>query len=122
MVSDTDSTDDLGSSAKYWANTYTDVLYLTSTSTITGGENVATFNGGITIGSDGEGHDLILYGETAGQYVQWDMDYSTNAGGLLIKDNVILDIGTGHDLSIASDGDDVNFDTATDDRYIIRCF
>lgn len=28
LVSDTDSTDDLGSTAKYWANTYTDTLYV----------------------------------------------------------------------------------------------
>jgi hypothetical protein len=28
LISDTDSTDDLGSTAKYWLNTYTDYLYL----------------------------------------------------------------------------------------------
>ena len=36
LISDTDSTDDLGSSAKYWANTYTDKIYLNSTASIDG--------------------------------------------------------------------------------------
>lgn len=36
LISDTDSTDDLGSSAKYWANTYTDKLYLNATATLAG--------------------------------------------------------------------------------------
>ena len=36
LVSDTDSTDDLGSSSKYWANAYIDKLYLNATATIDG--------------------------------------------------------------------------------------
>jgi len=36
LISDTDSTDDLGSSAKYWANTYTDRVYLNSTAYLYG--------------------------------------------------------------------------------------
>jgi hypothetical protein len=34
LISDTDSTDDLGSSLKYWANVYTDKIYLDADSTI----------------------------------------------------------------------------------------
>jgi hypothetical protein len=34
LISDTDSTDDLGSSTKYWANAYLDKIYLDSDSTI----------------------------------------------------------------------------------------
>lgn len=118
IVSDTDGTDDLGSSSIYWKAGYFDKIYLSATATITGGSNVSTFDGGITIGSNGSGHDLILYGETAGQYVQWDMDYSTNAGGLLLKDNVILDVGTGHDVSFSSDGTNLSIVTATDDTIV----
>lgn len=36
LISDTDSTDNLGSSAKYWANIYTDKIYLNATATLSG--------------------------------------------------------------------------------------
>lgn len=36
LISDTDSTDDLGSSAKYWANGYVDKLYVNSTAYLDG--------------------------------------------------------------------------------------
>lgn len=36
LISDTDSTDDLGSSTKYWANTFTDKLYLNATAYMDG--------------------------------------------------------------------------------------
>ena len=36
LVSDTDSTDNLGSSSKYWANTYSDKIYLNGTATLDG--------------------------------------------------------------------------------------
>lgn len=36
LISDADSTDDLGSAAKYWANAYTDKLYLNATATLDG--------------------------------------------------------------------------------------
>lgn len=36
LISDTDSTDDLGSSTKYWANLYTDKIYLNSTASLDG--------------------------------------------------------------------------------------
>lgn len=36
LISDTDSTDNLGSSSKYWANTFTDKLYLNATATLDG--------------------------------------------------------------------------------------
>lgn len=36
VASDTDSTDDLGTSSIYWANTYTDKLYLNATATLDG--------------------------------------------------------------------------------------
>jgi len=36
LISDTDSTDNLGSSSKYWANGYVDKIYLNSTATLDG--------------------------------------------------------------------------------------
>jgi hypothetical protein len=36
LISDTDSTDDLGSSSKYWANGYFDKIYLNATATLDG--------------------------------------------------------------------------------------
>jgi hypothetical protein len=36
LISDTDSTDDLGSSSKYWANGYIDKIYLNATATLDG--------------------------------------------------------------------------------------
>jgi len=36
LISDTDSTDDLGSSSVYWANTYSDKIYLNATATLDG--------------------------------------------------------------------------------------
>ena len=36
LISDTDSTDDLGSSSKYWANGYLDKIYLNSTASLDG--------------------------------------------------------------------------------------
>lgn len=36
LISDTDSTDDLGSSSKYWANGYIDKIYLNSTASLDG--------------------------------------------------------------------------------------
>lgn len=52
LISDTDSTDDLGSSSKYWANTYTDALY---TETING----SVTNGNLSIIPNGSGHTII---------------------------------------------------------------
>lgn len=50
LISDTDSTDDLGSSSKYWANTYTDRLYLNSTAYLDGGTaGTSAFSGGVNI-------------------------------------------------------------------------
>lgn len=46
LISDTDSTDDLGSSSKYWSNGYIDKIYLNSSATIDG-----TSAGEITIAS-----------------------------------------------------------------------
>lgn len=53
LISDTDSTDDLGSSAKYWANTYTDKIYLNGTATLDGTvAGFATLTGGLTVSDD----------------------------------------------------------------------
>lgn len=49
LISDTDSTDDLGSSSKYWANTYTDKIYLNATASLDGSvAGTVTVTGNLT--------------------------------------------------------------------------
>ena len=119
LASDTDSTDDLGTSSIYWANAYLDKIYLSATSTLTGGSSVCTFDGGVTIGADDAGHDLILYGETADQYAQWDMNYNTNAGGFILRDNVMLVFGDSGDITMEWDETDFNIEAAADDSIFM---
>lgn len=66
LISDTDSTDDLGSSSKYWANTYTDKMFLNATATLDGsGAGTVTLTGALT---------------TTGAYT-----FTTAASGLVLK-------------------------------------
>jgi len=46
LISDTDSTDNLGSSSKYWASTYTDKLYLNATASLDGSSAGTIFTTG----------------------------------------------------------------------------
>jgi len=118
LVSDTDSTDDLGSSSIYWKNTFTDVLYMSATSYLTGGSSVSVLTGGLTLGADGTDTDLICYGETAGQYLHWDGDYDTTAGALILKDNVVLVLGTGNDATIEWNETDLAIDFVADNMKV----
>lgn len=54
LISDTDSTYNLGSTSKYWANTYTDRLYLNSTAYLDGGTA-----GNVTINGNGGATGVI---------------------------------------------------------------
>jgi len=56
ILSDIDSTDDLGSSTIYWANTYTDKIYLDADSTIIN-TDIDAWNAHLT--SDGSDHTFI---------------------------------------------------------------
>lgn len=77
LISDTDSTDDLGSSAKYWANSYTDKLYLNATATLDGSSA-----GNITVVGNLIPNSTVNLG-SASKY--WGMVYFTQlnlSGGL----------------------------------------
>ena len=95
------------------------VLQLTG-GTVTGAVIVTST---LTIGVDGTGHDVKLFGDTAGDYIEWDADTNkliiegTNGNTALdVSDgNVVIGDGT---LTVGSDGagEDVTFysDTAGD--------
>ena len=121
ILAATDSTYDLGGT-NYWAKAYIDAVYLSSTSILTGGVNVCTFTGGVTLGVDGTDTDLICYGETATQYMQWDGNAYSDAGALFLKDNVRLGFGaasaTTGDIQIYSDGTNLAIEAAADDVII----
>jgi len=53
LISDTDSTDNLGSSSIYWANTYTDKIFLNSTATLDGSvAGTTTIVGSVNVDSN----------------------------------------------------------------------
>jgi len=98
IVSDTDSTDDLGSSSKYWAETYTDKLYLSASSYMTAG----VFDGGNwAFGVSGTGRDVTFYGD------DYDLVWDCSEDELILKDNAKLVIGTGSDVEISWDETDM---------------
>lgn len=109
LISDTDSTDNLGSSSAYWKYGYIDRVYLNATAYIDGASaGVATFTGGITVGVDDTGWDVKLYGATASRYLLWD----ESVDSLIAVDNVKAVFGTGSDVSIVWDGTDLEIDFA----------
>jgi len=64
LTSDTDSTDDLGTSSIYWANTFTDTLLLNSTATLSGATaGVITVVGDIQLGESDIKLDAVLSGD-----------------------------------------------------------
>jgi len=119
IVSDTDSTDDLGTTGVRWANVFTDSL-TSGTAVVTGGsitdtsgaisfgdENLST-TGTLTVGVDGTGADVTFYGDTSGKQALWDEDEDT----LQLNDNTNLTFGTGADADIFYDGTDLNISPA----------
>lgn len=89
IVSDTDSTDNLGSSSIYWANAYLDKVFLNSTATMEGttSAGVVTLVGNLTGGVSGTGSAFKFYATTAGGYLHWDDTANSNAGGLIFTDD-----------------------------------
>lgn len=62
LISDTDSTDDLGSSSKYWANGYVDKVFLNSTATLDGSTaGKVSIGGGVSIIVPNSGNVDALY-------------------------------------------------------------
>lgn len=81
LISDTDSTDDLGSSAKYWANLYVDTIY---TPAINGG---AAANDDITIQG-------TTHAERTGSYVNLQPNGGLVGIGLAVPDSRLTINGT----------------------------
>jgi hypothetical protein len=89
VVSDTDSTDDLGTTSVRWANLFVDAITATDQITATGFTGTldgilgsgtpaaatvttAQLNGALTVGVDDTGHDVKFFGAASGSYMLWD--------------------------------------------------
>lgn len=130
LISDTDSTDDLGSSSKYWANAYVDKIYLDSDSTIEasdvdGWNALVSFPGFDTLANDYPGdtpwtgmgyltsvtaHDLLsaTHGDTTASAVARG-DLIVGTGATPKWDNLAL--GTAGKC-LVSDGTDAKWSTS----------
>ncbi len=88
LVSDTDSTDDLGTSSVFWANGYIDKLYLRSNASIASGASARLdFVGDIQVGVSGTGNDFTLFADTGGSYIKWSAAGNPTVGTLLIQED-----------------------------------
>ena len=61
---------------------------------------LSTFSGAITVGVDDTGHDVKLFGATAGSFALWD----ESADSLLLTDSTPIKIGDTQDLTLYHDG------------------
>ena len=61
---------------------------------------LSTFSGAITVGVDDTGHDVKLFGATAGSFLLWD----ESADALLLTDSTPIQIGDAQDLTLYNDG------------------
>jgi len=61
---------------------------------------LSTFSGAITVGVDDTGHDVKLFGATAGSFALWD----ESADSLLLTDSTPIKIGDAQDLTLYHDG------------------
>ena len=61
---------------------------------------LSTFSGAITVGVDDTGHDVKLFGATAGSFLLWD----ESANALLLTDSTPIQIGDAQDLTLYHDG------------------
>ena len=61
---------------------------------------LSTFSGAITVGVDDTGHDVKLFGATAGSFALWD----ESADSLLLTDSTPIKIGDSQDLTLYHDG------------------
>ena len=57
---------------------------------------LSTFSGAITVGVDDTGHDVKLFGATAGSFLLWD----ESADALLLTDSTPIQIGDAQDLTL----------------------
>jgi len=120
LASDTDSTDDLGTSSIYWANAYVDKIYLNSTATLaSGGAGVTTLVGNLTGGVSGTGSAFKFFATTAGGYIHWDDTAAGNDGGLIFTDSASLLFGDASDFIIEWDATNLTMDCKTDNTGVI---
>ena len=61
---------------------------------------LSTFSGAVTVGVDDTGHDVKLFGATAGSFLLWD----ESADALLLTDSTPIQIGDAQDLTLYHDG------------------
>lgn len=119
----TNATYDLGDSTHVWAEAFITKMVLYPTNCyFTGTSAVATLTGALVTGADGEGYDVTFYGETALQYMQWDENAYSDAGALLLKDNVRLGLGSASaatgDAYMYGDGTNLVIEGAVDDTIV----
>lgn len=105
LASDTDSTDNLGTSSIYWKYSYIDRMYVNSTAYIDGAvAGEIALIGNVDIGVSGTGKDMNIFGDN------YDFMWDASADTLYAKDNAVLAIGTGGDVTIKHDGTDTHID------------
>ena len=112
---------DLGASGNYFAEGYITKLGLYTTNCyITGTSATATLTGAFVVGANtgAAAYDVKFHGYTAGQWMWWDENYNSNAGGLLIGDNVSVAFGAGYDIEFVSGGTDLAINARADNVKI----
>lgn len=121
IQSDSDLGDDCGDASYQWQSLYARDLYLNSTATMkgsTGGQIDVVGKFYVGTNSGAAAYDVIFYGYTAGQWMWWDENYNSNAGGLLLGDNVSFALGTGYDIEFVSNGTDLKINARADNVKI----
>lgn len=132
LISDTDSTDDLGSSSKFWANTYTDTLLLNTTASFSGAlagtaalTGILTVSGATTLtGNVSAGGDFDVSGAlTVGSFAADGITAATTNADLTLDGNGtggvdISSTGTG-DINL---GDDTVLATGKDFTMVLGTF
>jgi len=124
LISDTDSTDDLGSSSKYWRNLYVDRIYLNSTATLDGStagtvaltgdltvSGATTVSGTLTVGGLNINGDQTVSGTLTVDELILDTDGVAPAGTncYAVRDNagdLTLNAVSGKEIHLAIAGTD----------------
>lgn len=105
IASDTNSTDNLGTSSIYWQYSYIDRMYVNGTAYIDGAiAGELALIGNVDIGESGTGKDVNFFG------ADYDMVWDASESDLTLNDNTELHIGTGSDIVVKHDGTDTHID------------
>lgn len=121
FVSDTNVTDDLGTSSIYWNDCYLGgKVYLSSTVTLDAGAGSRLdIVGDVLLGVDAAGQYMTFYSTDTGGYMKWDADGAGGAGSLLFTDDASLLFGDGSDFIIEWDATNLTMDCKTDNTGVI---